>query len=129
MPARIVVVHDDPGFVEETVEALTRAGWNTTGYVDPMVALTELEAAKNVDVLLTRLRFGPGKPHGISLALMTRVKRPRLKVLFTADPEFTEEAKRVGEVLPPSLDGAILTGVVERILGQPRQDFAQSQTS
>ena len=53
-----------------------------------MAALDALENAQRVEVLITRVRFPPGKPNGIALALMARHKRPGIKVLFTARPEF-----------------------------------------
>jgi hypothetical protein len=63
VPARIVVVHDDPEFIDITAAALTAAG----------------------------------QPNGVSLALMARTKKPRVKVLFVALPETQEHTAGVGE--------------------------------
>jgi DNA-binding NtrC family response regulator len=59
MPARIVVAHDDPEFVEDTVTALWDAGYEVVSFADSMSALDALEAAQHVEMLITRvLRVG-----------------------------------------------------------------------
>ncbi len=100
MPSHIVVVHDEPDFVEQMVETLTAAGWEAAGFSDPMAAIQAFDDADRIDLLITRVRFGPRKPHGISLALMAKIKRPRIKLLFTASPEYEEQARPLGEFLP-----------------------------
>ena len=66
MPARIVVVHDGP-CLERMISGLSQRGHDVRGYSDPLAALSALEDARRVEVLLTRLHFGPGKSNGVAL--------------------------------------------------------------
>jgi DNA-binding NtrC family response regulator len=116
VPARIVVVHDEPEFCQRTVEALRLAGYEVAAFTDPMTALEALKDAQRVEVLITRVRFPPGKPHGVALALMARHKRPVIKVLFTARPEVAEHAEGVGEFMPVPIKLPELIEAVGRIL-------------
>jgi hypothetical protein len=69
-----------------------------------------------VEVLITRVRFPPKKPNGIALALMARHKRPGIKVLFTARPEFAQHAEGVGEFMSVPIDLTELVAAVGRLL-------------
>ena len=51
--------------------------------MEPMEALNALEAAQRFEILITRVRFAPGKPNGVSLAQMAQAKQSAIKVLFT----------------------------------------------
>jgi DNA-binding NtrC family response regulator len=116
MPARIVVVHDEPEFIDQAVKALTRAGWEAVGFSDSMAAVHALDHADKIDLLITRVQLGAHKPHGVSLALMAKSKRPKIKVLFTALPEYEDQVKLLGEFLPLPIDPPQLLEAVERIL-------------
>jgi DNA-binding NtrC family response regulator len=116
VPALVVVVHDEPKFSKQTVEALRLAGYEVAAFIDPMAALDALENAQRVEVLITRVRFPLGKPNGIALALMARHKRPGIKVLFTARPEFARHAEGVGEFMPVPIDLTELVAAVGRLL-------------
>ena len=116
MPARVVVVHDEPKFSKQTVDALRLVGYEVAAFTDPMAALDALENAQRVEVLITRVRFPPRKPNGIALALMARHKRPGIKVLFTARPEFAEHAEGVGEFMPMPVSPQELVASVGRLL-------------
>src|ERR1700759_2524669 len=112
MPARIVVVHDDAEFLDQVVAALRLAGYDVASFIDPLDALRRLEAAQTVEVLLPKIRFKPGKQHGISLAMMTRYKRPHVRILFVASPEFEAHAKDIGEFIPFPVDVSSLVARV-----------------
>jgi DNA-binding NtrC family response regulator len=116
VPARVVVVHDEPKFSKQTVDALRLVGYEVAAFTDPMAALDALENAQRVEVLITRVRFPPGKPNGIALALMARHKRPGIKVLFTARPEFAQHAEGVGEFMPMPASPQELVASVGRLL-------------
>jgi hypothetical protein len=77
MPARVVVVLG-PDLSEETAAALDKAGYEAAALADPMTALDALESAERVELLITRLDFGHGKPNGTAPARMTRHKRPKI---------------------------------------------------
>jgi two-component SAPR family response regulator len=119
MPAAIVLVHDDAEFVEQVVTALRSTGREVAVFSDPMAALDALTEAETVELLITRINFPPGKPHGISLALVARGKRPNIKVLFTARPEFADHVEDIGEFLPVPVKTAKLLAAVERLV-QPQ---------
>jgi CheY-like chemotaxis protein len=100
MPARIVVVHDDPGFIDLTVAALIAAGHDVVAFTSSMTAIDALEAAQQIEVLVTRVTFPSGQPNGVSLALMARTKKKGVKILFVALPEAEEHTEGIGEFLP-----------------------------
>jgi DNA-binding NtrC family response regulator len=109
MSARIMVVHDDASFRGDLVNALNRAGHDVAVFSDTSAALAVIEAGGHVEMLITRVSFPEGTPHGVSLALMARLKRPNLKVLFLARQEMVEHTEGVGEVLqtPAMADDAV----------------------
>lgn len=76
-----------------------------------MDALRALEGAEAVELLITRVRFPPGKPHGLSLARMARSRRPHLKVLFAARSDMAEHTEGIGELVQHPVD---MTKLVER---------------
>jgi DNA-binding NtrC family response regulator len=118
MPARVVVVHDDPEFIERTVTVLLAAGHEVTAFSDTMSATEALQAAQRIEVLITRVRFPEGQPHGVALARMARMKRPGVKVLFVALPELRAHTEDVGEFLPMSVSPAEIVEAVERMLSE-----------
>jgi DNA-binding NtrC family response regulator len=116
MPARIVVVYDEPACLDEAVSALSLAGHDPVGFTDTMAALRALDAPQQVSLLITRMRFPPGRPQGISLARVLKTKRPELKILFTAQPELAEHAEGIGEFLALPVSMTALVATVDRIL-------------
>lgn len=115
MPARIVVVHDDPGFIEDAAAALWAAGYDVAAFSDSMTALLALEAAQSVELLITHVTF-PSGPNGVSLALVAKNRRPGLRVLFTAQPESQPYTVGVGEFLPAPVSAAELVEAIGRML-------------
>ena len=99
MPARIVVVHDDRDFLGSMITALQIAGYDVVGFADTMSALTALEHASQLELLITRVEYEPGQPHGIALARMARSRRPQVKVLFVALMEHEDRTAGLGEFL------------------------------
>ena len=87
MPARVVVVHDEPDFIERTVAALRAAGHEVMAFTSSMSAIDALKHPQQIEVLVTRVIFPEGQPNGVSLALMTKMKKSSVKVLFAALPE------------------------------------------
>src|ERR1700761_4099317 len=100
MPARVVVVHDEPSFVDELMAALNLAGHRAVAFPDPLAAWDALEAARQTEILITRAQFPPGKSNGLALAHMARLKRPGIQVIFVAQPEFARECEDNGTFLP-----------------------------
>ncbi len=116
MPARIVVVHDDPQFIELSVAALAGAGHDIRAFSSSMAAIGALEAPERLELLVTRVLFPEGQPNGVSLARMARFKRPGVKILFVARPENREHTEGVGEFLAMPATGTELVEAVERTL-------------
>ena len=59
MPARFVVVHDDPEFIDRTVTALLAAGDDVTAFTDTISALAALEAAQWLELRSRGSSFRP----------------------------------------------------------------------
>ena len=100
MRALIFVVHDEVELLDRVVPTLRQAGYNVAAFSDPLAALNALEKAGSVELLISRVRFDAGMPHGINLALVARTKRPGLKVLFTALPEYEALTQGIGAFVP-----------------------------
>jgi DNA-binding NtrC family response regulator len=96
MPARLVVANDDPSFLAKIHEALRDARFDAVIYSDSMTALNAMESAHKIELLVTGIDFGPGKPNGIALARMARFKRSGTKVLFTGAAKFAAYAEGLG---------------------------------
>ena len=68
MPARIVVVLNNPELADAAVSALTADGYDALAVHDSMAALDLLEQAKDIELLVTSADFSEGKPNGWALA-------------------------------------------------------------
>jgi len=100
MPARVVVVHDEPGFVDGLVAALNLAGHQVAAFADPLAAWDALAAARLTEVLITRVQFPPGRSNGLALARMAHLNCRSIQVIFVARPEFASECEDDGLFLP-----------------------------
>lgn len=116
MPARIVVVHDAPYFAEEIATVLRAKGRDVAAFTDPMSALSALESAEKIQLLAARAEFQPGKPNGVSLALMARLKRPGILTLLTGPQEIAHHAEGIGEFLPAPVTVEDFVVAIERLL-------------
>src|ERR1700729_3702285 len=109
MPARFVVVHDDPEFTDALVEKL---GKDVAWFTDPVKALIALESASTVEFLITRLQFTDSQPVGLSLARLARAARPDVRVVFTGLPRHRRFARGLGEFIPEPVEAAHVGMVV-----------------
>jgi CheY-like chemotaxis protein len=109
---RIVLVHDVPEFADTTAAPLRDAGYDVTVFMHTMSALHAFDAENGIDVLITRVGFSQGQPHGVALAQMARVRRPGIKVLFVGVPERREHTEGLGELLTAPVTA---TDVVETV--------------
>src|SRR5215472_7553413 len=99
MPARVVVVLNEPDFAEQVSTAMQAGGYEALAFSNSIAAIDALELADRIELLITCLDFAPGQPNGISLALMTQMRRPRLRVLFLGLPEMEHYTAGVGELM------------------------------
>jgi len=114
MPATVIMVHDDPSFVEEAATALRSAGHDIVTFADPTQALTALEN-RPFEILVTRVRFPAGQPNGVALARMARLKRPGIEVLFTVAAENIEYTEGLGEFVAAPIDIRELVAMVNKL--------------
>jgi DNA-binding NtrC family response regulator len=119
MPTRVVVVHDDAAFLGDLVNTLTRAGYEVAGFLETRAALAAIEADEQIEMLITRVAFPAGMPHGVSLAQMARLKHRIMKILFIARPEMVEYAEGIGEVLVMPVPPADVVAKAREMLPLP----------
>jgi DNA-binding NtrC family response regulator len=119
MPAQIVLVHNVEKFATDASAALKQAGYQVAVFTDPVKALDALENASTVEVLITRVNFPPGKPNGVALALMTRYRRPNVRVVFAARPEMERYTEDIGELVPAPVRISDLVQTVARVFPLP----------
>lgn len=100
MLALVVVVHDQQVLLDQLAAALRQAGHDVAPFIDPMKALLTFDTSQQIKVLVTDVQFPLGKPNGISLARMARAKRPSIRIIFLASPEFEEYAEGLGLFMP-----------------------------
>jgi CheY-like chemotaxis protein len=99
MPAQIAVVHDDAAFQAAAVVALRAEGYSVAAYEDALSAMVDLKSVQQLDLLVTRFQFAPGRSNGVALVMMARRQRPHVKVIFTAPPDMEEHASGLGRFL------------------------------
>jgi DNA-binding NtrC family response regulator len=115
MPRRIIIAHDDTGFLDQASLALREAGY------DDISAFSESNGAlfaltRGAELLITRVAF-PSGTHGIALALMAKRSRRDIKIVFAARPEFREQARGLGEFIAMPVNIAELVVTVKRLIG------------
>jgi len=81
--AKILVVDDNAGVLEEAVEQLTRLGYEVVPASSGAEALAVLERTGDFDLLFTDVVM-PGEIAGRALASKAMAMRPGLKVLFSS---------------------------------------------
>ncbi|MDB5410023.1 MAG: hybrid sensor histidine kinase/response regulator [Rhodospirillales bacterium] len=77
----ILLVEDDATLRHAIDRNLTDAGYRVVAAEDTMAALEEI-SAHEIDLLLTDIVMPPGKPHGLALARMARIRQPGAPVMF-----------------------------------------------
>jgi DNA-binding NtrC family response regulator len=123
-----VLVHDAEDFATEAATGLRNVGYEVAVFTNPNAALDALEAAETVEVLITRVNFPAGKPNGVSLALMTRTRRPDIRIVFTAVAETEPYTEGIGEFLPMPVHIPDLVATVLRLLPQPPASSAWAES-
>jgi CheY-like chemotaxis protein len=119
VPTSIVLVHDVAEFVEHTATALRAVGYTVTTFSNTMTAIDAMESEQPIDILITRVNFAPGQPNGVAFALMARVRRPGLNVLFVGLPERLPYTEGVGVLLPAPVTAADVVAAVAGLLTNP----------
>lgn len=99
MPARVVIVLRDPAEGQEVSALLSRVGQDSLVFSDPMRALDALEKASLVELLITSVDFGAGKPHGVALCRMAMLRRRSLRTIFVGRADLKHYTCEIGEYL------------------------------
>jgi hypothetical protein len=130
IPARIAIVLNEPEVAEEAASALRAQGQDALALVDPMTALEALEGAERIEVLVTCLDFAPGKPNGIALGCMARLKRPGIRILFVGPADLEKFAEGLGTFLAsPVTVPQVVEGVLRALDTAPDLRWTPLQIS
>ena len=116
MPARVVVVLRERILARQTAEALISAGYDAIALTNSMAALQTLEAAKNIELLITSAHFPGHQPNGLALARMTRQRRPGLKVIFANGPETEPHVRQDGAFIPTPTTPESIVEAADRLM-------------
>ena len=110
------MVHDDTEFLERASIALNRSGYGVIIFTDPTAAFVFLMTRDHIEMLITRVHFGPRKRNGITMALMASEKHRSLQVIFTSLPSQAVHALHFGEFLSMPVSIPRLMDLVKRLL-------------
>lgn len=116
MSRNVVLVHPDDAVAAAIAEALRRCAYSVWAFSDPINALSFVELTPP-DALVTAVRFGAGKLHGIALSLMAGLRRPGLKALLLVEPRDRVHTDPLGEYLPAPGDPSSVVEVLDRLFG------------
>lgn len=118
MPAEVVVVLQDSPMAEELASAIRDKGHAVQPFIDPIKALEALERAEKAELLITCIGFPRGKPNGQSLALMARMKRPGIKLVFLTRPGEDRHVCQLGDCVPLPVAVPQLAEFAEELLNR-----------
>ena len=116
MPAKIVLVHDDQDLISGLRGKCEGRGQSCAAFTDPIAALDALSTATLAELLVTGVQFPAGRPHGVALARMARLRRPDIKVLFISPPEYIEHVDDLGEFILFPTDIPTIMTAIDRVL-------------
>jgi CheY-like chemotaxis protein len=120
IPARVIVVHDEPSFLDPLVASLKAAGHEVAAFPDPTSAWNAIRFSNEVQILVTRVQFGEGKPHGVTLARWARERFPAVGILFVALPEFQDDVEDLGVLLSRPVSVPEVAEAVGHLLSNER---------
>jgi PAS domain S-box-containing protein len=116
----ILVVDDEAGVRDITVEVLAERGYEVFEAVDSTSAFNQFRKLEVVDLLITDIGL-PGAMNGLALAKALRAERPGLKILFItgyAKAQGISEGLTLGKVLTKPFSLSDLTHCVSAVLSK-----------
>jgi PAS domain S-box-containing protein len=122
--AVILVVDDEAGVRESTVEVLVEQGYKVFEAVDSTSAFSQLRKLEVVDLLITDIGL-PGTMNGLMLAKAFKAERPTLKILFItgyAKVQGISEGLLMGKMLSKPFSLNDLMHSVSTILSADTED-------
>jgi FixJ family two-component response regulator len=111
-----LIVHTDLPLISQTEALLQNSGYEVAVFQDPIDALNAIHATPALGVLVTRLQFGPDKPHGVAPARMARLQHPTTKILFVGLPAQATYADGLGDFLPAPATPATIAAAVQQAM-------------
>jgi CheY-like chemotaxis protein len=114
----ILLVEDDEAFRYSVARYLTDAGYVVIVAPDSMAALHELSSGAAIDLLVTDIVMPQGKPHGIALARMARMRRASLPIILVTGYEdvVRDSSDLPGPIFHKPVDMAALTEAIGKLL-------------
>jgi DNA-binding response OmpR family regulator len=116
MPATVVVVLNELEIAKRVARSLGAAGRDAIAVDDPHVALEVLENASQIELLVTNVDHGDGKPNGVSLALMARRKRPKIKAIFVGSAHDAHWVGGIGALMAPPVNVEEMVATITAML-------------
>lgn len=117
MPARVILVHDQPVFLQRASRALQDAGYDVAAFANSLDAWPEIAEGAAADVLVTMIRFAEGLPNGVALARRARLAR-EMKVVFIGTKDMACHADDLGPVLESPVTPEALVSAVAKALNR-----------
>jgi hypothetical protein len=114
MPAQVVLAHDIEDFATEA--AAPERGLRGRRVYGSTRGTGRARSGRNRPSPNHEVNFPPGKPNGVSLALMTRTRRPNIRIVFAAVAETEPYTVGIGEFLPMPVHIPDLVATVLRLL-------------
>jgi CheY-like chemotaxis protein len=118
VPARIVIVLDDRALAAGVTALLRTAGEDATAFTSTTLALSALEKAASVEVLIAGLNFPAGQPNGVSLANLVRARRPDIRIAFVGPEDLAQFTAGLGQLVPLPASAGKLAGLALSLLKQ-----------
>ena len=112
-PKTVILVEQDATSRDAFQRALTEAGFVVLCFPDYVGPLEFADSDRRLDLLVTGIRLPAGTPHGVSLAAMIHMRRPRLPVLFIADDGAL--AQMIGDGAPVLVKPIELPGLIQAV--------------
>ncbi len=122
MPARVLLVLSEKGVGHQAAATFVAAGYDALVLPHSMAALTALEGASRIELLVTCADFGPGQPNGIALTRMARHKRPGIRVLFIGEPGLEHYMDGLGAFLASPVDAQQIAKKAIELLLEDEQE-------
>jgi CheY-like chemotaxis protein len=115
----VLVVEDDVLLRLVTSEDLRDAGYNVVEASTADEAMTILESAIALDLVLTDIRM-PGSIDGLALAAFVRQRWPELKIVIASGERPAQAALAAADAfLPKPYDSTLLLARLKIIMGKP----------
>ena len=120
MPLHIILVEDDAGLRYVQGKVLENAGYVVHPFADYHGVMELLDQGAQANLLLVDIALTEGTPHGVAVAGMVRMRRPKIPVLFmTAYAQYVEHVWAAGKVLlKPVSSETLLEAVASCLEGE-----------